>query len=202
MVNKKINDEFQDDFEVTNEIPENEEVDLEKIEELETESIASVKKKLKAVEEEKRNLQDELQRAKADFLNAKRRLEEERRREYGRTVVGLVEELLPVCDSFHLAMSDKKTWDLADENWRKGIEGIYAQLQNLLNTYNVKEINPAGESFDPNNHEAITSVTVDKKEMHDKVVNVIQLGYQIIQKDGNIDLVRPARVAIGNYEDK
>ncbi len=200
MVNKNNNDDIQDDIEITNEIPEIKDVDLEKIEELEAESISALKKKLKANEEDKRSLQDELQRAKADFLNARKRLEDERKREYGRTVTGFIEDLLPVCDSFHMAISDKQTWEKADANWRKGVEGIYAQLQNLLNVYKVKIIDPKGENFDPQKHEAISSVQVDNESGHDKVHEVIQPGYQITHDDGTIELVRPARVAIGNFE--
>ncbi|MEZ4195531.1 MAG: nucleotide exchange factor GrpE [Candidatus Paceibacterota bacterium] len=202
MVNKNNNEDIQDDIEITTEIPETKDIDIETIEELEAESISAVKKRLKVIEEEKKNLQDELQRAKADFLNARKRLEDERKREYGRTVVGFIEELLPVCDSFHMAMSDKETWAKADANWRKGVEGIYAQLQNLLSTYRVSMINPKGEAFDPQRHEAITSVPVDSKEAHDTVTEVIQPGYQITHHDNTIDLVRPARVAIGNFESK
>lgn len=202
MVNKNNNDDIQDDIEITTELPEIKEIDIEKIEELEAESVSALKKKLKANEDEKRSLQDELQRAKADFLNARKRLEDERKREYGRTITGFIEELLPVCDSFHMAMADKETWGKADANWRKGVEGIYAQLQNLLNTYRVKIIDPLGADFDPQLHEAVTSVTVDDEKQHEKVKEVIQPGYQITHHDGTTDLIRPARVAIGNFNSK
>src|SRR5690606_5844252 len=99
-------------------------------------------------------------------------------------------DLLPVCDSFHMAISDKETWEKADSNWRKGVEGIYAQLQNLLNTYKVQIIDPKGEDFDPEKHDAISSVPVSEESDHDKVQNVIQPGYQITHHDGTIDLVR------------
>jgi len=201
MVNKN-KDTNQDEFEITNEVPEIEDKEIEEVEELEADTVKKLKQKLRTYEEEKKTLLDEIQRTKADFLNARKRLEEERKREYSRSVISFIEDLLPACDSFYLAMSDKEAWAKADDNWRKGVEGIYAQLQNLLSKYQVKVVDPTGAKFDHHNHEALSYVTTEDPEQHEKVVQVVQLGYQITQSDGTTVLIRPARVAIGNFEQK
>ena len=99
-----------------------------------------------------------------------------------------------------MAMSDKEKWDKADAGWRKGVEGIYSQLQSILNSYSVKKVSPVGENFDPYKHEALSTVPVDDEKNHDKIIEVIQLGYEIQKNDGATEMIRPARVSIGVYE--
>ncbi len=201
MVNKKNKDKNQDDLEITNDNMEITEPDLEEVEAKELDIIKSLREKLKACDAHKREILEESQRAKADFLNAKRRLEEDRLRDRERAVAEHVERLLPLCDSFQMAMSDKNIWEKADESWRKGMEGIYLQLQNLLNGYGVKPVNPVGQVFDPHKHEALSMVPVVDKNQHDKIARVIQMGYEITRSDGTVEQVRPARVEIGTLED-
>ena len=203
MVNKRQEKEennSQDDVEITNDTTEIIEPDLEEIEEREKDIISSLKAKLKVCDQEKREILEETQRVKADFLNARRRLEEERLKDRERAITNHVERLLPMCDSFQMAMADKEGWDKADANWRKGVEGIYSQLQSILNSYNVRIINPVGQTFDPYKHEALSNITVNDEKQHDKIISVIQMGYEIQKADGMIEIVRPARVAIGIYE--
>jgi molecular chaperone GrpE len=200
----KNNDEtiVEDDIEITTDTRDTEEPELSDIEENQKDIISSLKKKLKETEEEKRAAQDDLQRAKADFLNARKRLEEERLRDRERSVIKHVEELIPLCDSFEMAMMNKEVWEKADEKWRKGIEGIFAQLESLLSQYRVSKISPLGEHFDPHRHEALSTTPVTKKEERDTVVAVIQNGYEIQNGSDTKELVRPARVTIGVFEEK
>lgn len=172
--------------------------ELEDIEENSTGKIKKLQQKLKASEQEKMELLESLQRAKAEFLNAKRRLEEEKLNDRQRAITDQVEKLLPMCDSFHMAMSNKEAWGNTDSTWRKGIESIYNQLQSILTSYGVKEVTPLGEEFDPNKHEAMTNVPVDSKELHHKVVSVIQNGF-VRTHNGKEQLIRPARVTVGEY---
>ncbi len=110
-----------------------------------------------------------------------------------------VEKLLPMCDSFHLAMLDKATWESTNPSWRKGIEGINQQLMNLLTQYGVTAYDPANEPFDPVRHEAMTSVPVTDPAQHHRVTQVLQLGYEL--KDGDATrIIRPARVIVGELE--
>jgi molecular chaperone GrpE len=203
MVNKKNeNTEDQDDIDITNnEDVEMIELDLEDLEIKEENVIKSLREKLKACEASKRTILEETQLAKADFLNARRRLEDERLRDRERAVISHVERILPLCDSFQVAMSNKEVWDSMDEKWRKGIEGIYTQLQNILTSYNVKEESPVGESFDPHLHEALSTTPVEEKDKHDTVMSVMQSGYKMTRNDDTTELIRPARVIIGAYEE-
>lgn len=203
MVNKKHeNEHIEDtDIEITNEkLDINDEVEVGEAEEQQTDTIKKLKAKLKEAEAEKRTALEDLQRAKADFLNARRRLEEDRLRDRERGVISHIEDLIPLCDSFEMAMSNKETWEKIDAVWRKGVEGIYAQLGSILASNKVEAVSPLGEPFDPTKHEALSTALVAKAEENDTIVNVIQKGYVIKKNDGNTEVIRPARVIIGHFE--
>ncbi len=201
MVNRNNNEATtQDEVEITTENDILPDPEITEIEENQQNIISSLKKKLKDLEAEKRLLQEDLQRTKADFLNARKRLDEERLRDRERLTFKHMEQLIPLCDSFELAMANKEIWEKADANWRKGIEGIYAQLNSIMTQYGVKKINPVGEKFDPYQHEALSTIPVTDKELHDKIVTIIQPGYAIKNSNDQPESIRPARVVIGVFE--
>lgn len=202
MVKKTNTDKPQDDVEITSEDMEINEPELEELEEKQNGFNSSLRDKLKACEAEKREILEESQRTKADFLNARRRMEEERKRDKERITIEHIEALIPLCDSFQVAMSNKETWEKTDENWRRGIEGIYSQLQNILTANQVSTVNPLNKKFDPYQHEALSTIMVEKSEMHDTVISVIQMGYELKKNDGTSEIIRPARVVIGVYEEE
>ncbi len=176
------------------------EPELEDIESTSSNKLKDLRDKLKTCESEKRDHLEQLQRAKADFLNARKRLDEERVRDRERIIEGHVIELLPLYDSFSMAMSNQAAWEAVDKNWRVGVEGIFAQLQSLLQSYQVTTINPLGAHFDPIEHEAVGSEPVTDAAQHDTVVKVIQPGFKRT-KDGTSAIIRPARVIVGHIND-
>lgn len=189
--------EFDDDFEPLEDTEVIEE-ELEDIEENSVQKLKTLKEKLKQSEKEKMGHLENLQRAKAEFLNGKRRLEEERARDTQRAITNQIEKLLPLSDSFHMATSNKEAWEGVDPTWRKGMESIYTQLQNILISYGVNEINPLGETFDPFLHDAMANIPVTNKEDHHKIISVIQNGFVRTVNDKE-ELIRPARVTVGEY---
>ncbi|HMO77800.1 MAG TPA: nucleotide exchange factor GrpE [Candidatus Paceibacterota bacterium] len=201
MVKKSNNENPQDDVEITNdENIEIHEPELGELEEKQGTFNNTLRDKLKACEAEKKNLLDEMGRTKADFLNARRRLEEDRKRDRERITIEHIESLIPLCDSFSVAMSNKEVWEKADENWRRGIEGINAQLNNILAQHQVVTLKPLGEAFDPREHEALSIAPTTDKDQHDRIIAVVQNGFALKRSDGNTELIRPARVVIGVYE--
>lgn len=172
------------------------------ITEIESDQQAKIKKlqaKLKACEAEKTEHLDNLQRAKADFLNARKRLEDEKEREKEKQVISHVQKLLPLYDSFSMAMRNTDVWNTVEAEWRKGVESIYAQLQKILQNYGVQEVDPLGAEFDPTQHEAMSEVTVTEAAEDHKIVSVIQKGFTITI-GGKTELIRPARVTVGILE--
>ena len=190
MVNND-NENNEEIEEITDEMTDMTEPELEEIEEVEENKLKKLKGKLKQVEEDKRVALEELAAAKADFLNGKKRLEDEKQRGIERQKIRDIEALLPLCDSFHMAMADKEAWEATDDRWRKGIEGIHAQLRQILNGYNVEALDPTGDTFDPLLHEAMG--TTESKEDTDTIVETLQLGYKM----GDI-IIRHAKVIISS----
>src|SRR5690606_19600211 len=79
------------------------EPELEDIEEAAGDKLKKLRDKLKACDEDKRQILEELQRSKADFLNSRKRLENQLERDRERITTGHIEELLPLKDSFDIA---------------------------------------------------------------------------------------------------
>lgn len=196
----KHDKEPEEDIVVDAEFNPGDEPNLEEQEEYSSDKLKVLRDKLKSCEKEKMSHLEELQRMKADFLNAKSRLQQERESDKKRFAIAHVEKLLPLCDSFFMAMADKEAWAEAPEKWRKGVEGINAQLHSLLLSYKVNPVSPEGEQFDPSKHEALTNVPVSKKSDHNKVVSVIQQGFEMTNGDSTT-IVRPARVTVGEFSE-
>jgi len=191
------NNESELEIETTNDDTiELEETELIDEEEKSNDKLKKLREKVAQCEDEKKQLLDDLQRSRADFLNARKRLEEERARDHIRQRKAHVEELLPLCDSFEMAMSNKEAWEKTDEIWRKGIEGINNQLMRLLESYDVKVIDPKGTSFDPYRDEAVGTEVVEDEKLVDTIVTVLQRGYEL-QVDDTTEVIRHARVTTG-----
>ena len=173
-------------------------IDTEVYEETEDEEATSsfnqklkdLREKLKASEQEKMQAMEEMQRAKADFLNGKKRVEEQLWRDKERQTEMFITSLLPLCDSFTMARNNKAQWDALDEQWRKGMDGVFQQLTQLLETYDVVTIDPLHAHFDPNEHEALGTEASEELES-DHVLRVIQPGYKRLDT-----VIRPAKVII------
>ncbi|HYX54349.1 MAG TPA: nucleotide exchange factor GrpE [Candidatus Limnocylindrales bacterium] len=136
---------------------------------------------------ERDSLLDRLARLQAEFDNFRKRSarENENFREYA--VGEAARGLLPVIDSFGLAL---KNADAKPEDLRKGVELIYKQLQDALQRMNVQRVPAQGEPFDPRLHEAIEMVPSD--EVPDNhVLEELQPGYRIKDR-----LLRPAMVRV------
>ncbi len=102
-------------------------------------------------------------------------------------------ELLTLVDSFDTAMVDKALLDTIDERWRVGIEAIHTKLISILKSNNVEPIDPHGEAFNPEEHEAVSNSPVTDDAHVDTIVAVLQKGFK--RKNGTI--IRPARVVVG-----
>ena len=179
--------------ELTDTVPEPaaEEPELETIESLTKDKLQQLREKVTRLDEEKKAVLEELALAKADFLNARKRLEEEKKRGIERQKITDIEALLPLCDAFTMAMADTEQWQSVDEAWRQGVEGIYHNLQSILKGHNVETYDPTGESFDPELHEALS--TTDSDQASDVVVSTMQQGYKM----GDV-VIRPAKVVISS----
>lgn len=135
------------------------------------------------------------QRAKADFINARREDEKNRAETIKFANKELVQEILTVADSFDMAFGNKEAWEKVDKNWRTGVEYIYSQLLSILEQNGLKQINPIGEMFDPNIHTSVESVPVENEDDEHKIMEVVQKGYMM-----NGSLIRSPKVKVGQKD--
>ncbi len=150
---------------------------------------------LKACQKEKEEYLTGWQKERAEFANY-RKQEEDRKTMFSESMrERILAKFLTVMDSFNMAFSNKESWDKVDENWRKGVEYIYSQMNGVFEEYGVKGIGEAGEIFDPNLHQSIEVVATDKKEQDHTIANVVQKGYKLGDR-----VIRPARVNVYEFK--
>jgi molecular chaperone GrpE len=141
--------------------------------------VKKLKEKIKILEKEKQEYMDGWQRERADFVNYKKRSDQEKIDVIKYSNENLVSELIPVLESFEMAFANKEAWEKIDKNWRVGVEYIHTQLLKVLGDYGFKEMNPVGEKFDPKLHVAEEVVTTDD-EKKDGIISVVKKkGYML-----------------------
>lgn len=148
----------------------------------------------KALEEEKAKAERYLanwQRSQADFINFKRRTEQERGEITAFANAMLIASLLPVLDDLERAL-DNVSAKLAGLTWVDGIQLIYRKLVATLESQGLSRIEALGQPFDPNIHEAVMFAEGEEG----KVVEEVQKGYKF-----NNRLLRPAMVKVGKGAD-
>ncbi|MSU55829.1 MAG: nucleotide exchange factor GrpE [Candidatus Taylorbacteria bacterium] len=159
------------------------------------EMIKALKEKLKVSQKERQEYLEGWQRTKADYANA-RKDEEKSRAEFTKfSKEGVIRDILPALDSFHIAFGNKEAWEKVDLNWRMGVQYIYSQLIGALENNGITLIEPkVGEPFDTQRHESIATVPTDKESENHTVADVVQKGYSLHGK-----IVQPAKVKLAEY---
>lgn len=146
-------------------------------------------KKYEELQNEVNTLKDKNMRIAAEMVNTLRRKDEETNRLLKYSNESLITELLPVIDNFERALNvDAKTTDI--ESYQKGMTMIYNSLKNILEKFEVKEIEAIDKEFDPSYHQAVMQ---EEKEgtKENIVIEVLQKGYTYKDK-----VIRPAMVKV------
>lgn len=183
------------DASITEQTAAEEPVDVEPIDDNETaNSDDSEIEQLKAALAEAQAKADEnwnrVLRIQADMENTRKRLrhEADNARKFGQT--SLIEELLPICDSMEMGLNAANAEDAEIGKIREGYELTSKMLGQMLTKFNVEEVNPLDEKFDPEKHQAMSMQEGTEKEPN-TVVMVMQKGYTL-----NDRLIRPALVMV------
>lgn len=131
-----------------------------------------------------------LQRERADFVNFKKRTEREKA-DMKRSLTGdAVAKFLPILDDFERALHSVPS-ETEENGWLTGFTMIHKKFNDVLGQMGIEVINPVGEPFDPNVHEAIGSEASDEYESG-TVTEVLQKGYRM---DGRVLRVAMVKVA-------
>ena len=143
---------------------------------------------LAKLQAERDALLDRVARTQAEFDNYRKRSAREQADFRDYAAADAVKSLLPVIDSFDLALKAPSSGE--DSELRKGVELIRKQLDEVLARMGVKPVPAVGEVFDPRFHEAIEMVETDDAE-DNHVITELTRGYKIKDR-----LLRPAMVRV------
>ena len=148
-----------------------------------------------SLDRELADMKDRLLRTLADMENMRKRTEREvaDARVYG--ISAFARDILGVADNMHRAMAalDDELRSKADEGLKALLDGVELterELINVLEKNGVKRIEPLGQKFDPNRHQAMFEIE-DASVAAGTVVQVMQAGYLIADR-----VLRPALVAV------
>ncbi len=162
-------------------------LELEAEEEMTSDKLKDLRQKLKDSESEKMAALEEQGRIRADFLNSKRRLEEQFKSDKERITERVIEDFLPLLDSFETALAHKGDGG----HYEKGVAAMLGQFLGILKRYDIVEIEAEGKLFNPHEHDAVTSREGENGEKSDTILQVLQKGF----RRGDT-ILRPAKVVI------
>ncbi len=129
-------------------------------------------------------------RAQAEMMNIKRRAEQDVEKAHKFALDKFVDALIPVVDSLEKGIESAEQAEGSHEAILEGMDLTLKQFLSALERFKVEQINPEGQPFDPNYHQAMSMVPNPDMEPN-TVMNVFQKGYSL-----NGRLVRPAMVVV------
>ncbi len=132
---------------------------------------------------------DGWQRARAEFANARKRLERERAETYANAGVNYVTRLLPVLDDLKRALESAPP-EIREDPWFEGLDLVNRKFQSTMEAMDVRPIDALGQPFDPNLHEALALREAEGVESG-IVIEELQTGYQLGDR-----VIRPSLVNV------
>ena len=138
-----------------------------------------------APEEQPEDYLELAQRVQADFENYRKRVARETAAAGERARSGLVRELLPIVDNLERALASAEE---GEQHLAEGVRLVHSELIAVLERNGVEQFDPAGEKFDPAEHEALS---VRDEGESGSVLDVVEKGYR-----SNGTVLRPARVVV------
>ncbi len=163
------------------------EMEVEQIEDIET-----LKQFLAEEKEKAEKFLANWQRSQADFVNYRKRAEQEKQETIEFANATLISSLLPILDDLDRAFASLSS-ELVELSWIDGIRLIYNKLKATLEAQGLAEIKAKGEQFDPHFHEAMRS----QEGKEGMVVEELQKGYKFKDK-----VIRPSLVIVGKGKEE
>lgn len=160
--------------------------------------IAKMREEMGVCRKEKQEYMDGWQRAKADYVNLLKRIEEGAKASELRGRVGAVETLLPAFDALERAKEHLPAMPThagqAGGELPSGFLAIAKQLESSFAELGLEEIGKVGEKFNPALHEAFGQDVADLVEADDTITTVLEKGWRIADF-----VIRPAKVRVAHY---
>ena len=175
---------------LTEELDQNEDQDLSK--ENANQEIQDIDAQSDDLLEQIEDLKSQVLYAKAEAENIRRRSYEEADKTRKFAIEGFSQELLSVKDSLEASLGSD---NVDNKILIDGVELTLKQLNAVFEKFNIVEINPIGEKFDPNEHQAMSMVE-SKEQESNTILSVLQKGYKL-----NDRVIRPAMVSVVKNND-
>ena len=154
------------------------------------EALRQAEERAQAAEDKAREHWDRLLRTEAEKENARKRAERDAENARRYAVENFANELLSVRDSLELGLQAARQDDADLDKIREGTELTYRMLTQAMEKFEIEEIDPVGEKFNPDLHQAMSMQEVEGHESN-TVISVMQKGYRIGDR-----LLRPALVMV------
>jgi len=148
--------------------------------------IEALQKQLEEAQAKATENLDGWQRSQAEFINYKNRVQRDREMDYASMKGDIIRKILPVLDDLERSLAHRPEGN----SWAEGVELVARKFQTILENEGVKRIEAAGQPFDPNFHEAISSEPNEDVESG-HVIEVVQNGYMLGER-----VIRPAMVRV------
>lgn len=129
------------------------------------------------------------QRAQAEFANYKKRLARDQEQQSADVRGRVLKRYLEIVDDLELALKSKPV-EGAGAEWARGVDLVFRKLQSLLEGEGLTRMDPLGQPFDANIHEAVTQEASDEYESG-TVIEVLRPGYMLGER-----VLRPAAVKV------
>lgn len=152
--------------------------------------VERLESELHAAQLEAAEARQDMLRMQADMENLRKRLVREHEKSRLRTLERFMSDLLPVRDSLERGLEAANDPAATIEALTEGKQLIMKMLTKAMGDHGLKTIDPTGEAFDPEKHEAMTMLTSDEYD-ENTVIDVIEKGYQLHDR-----LIRPAKVVV------
>lgn len=163
------------------------EEELEAVESRADAKVTKLRKELEQARKEKQENLDGWQRAKADYVNAVKRFEDERQRALELGKIVSAQAFLPALDSLARAKT-------SGEQLPEGFAGIAKQLESGAKALGLEQIGSVGEQFNPSLHEALGQDAAESESEDDTITAVLESGWKI-----GDSILRPAKVRVAHF---
>lgn len=155
----------------------------------ETEESAAAEDRTAELEKALQEANDKHLRTLAEYDNYRKRSQREKEQAYADSKASVLTELLPVLDNFERAAGNK---DASAEDYQKGVDMIFHQFTEILKKLGAESFGEAGDTFDPNIHNAVMHTEEDGAP-ENSVADVFSKGYKLGER-----ILRPAVVKVVN----
>lgn len=166
----------------------NEEMEMQENEVMTERTVDELEAEIEKLKKENDKYYEHLQRTAAEFDNYKKRVSKEKENIYQLAVGDVVAKYITVVDSLEKGANVQGM----DESMKEGINLIYRQILDVMNSLNVEVIPTVNEKFNPEFHDAVMHIESEEYD-EQTVVEELKRGYKIKDR-----VIRPAMVKVAN----